>query len=231
VAASAGAGSAAAAVRSAAAARRGDGDVAFLNETEKKQIADAIRQVEARTQGELVCVIAPASNDYRFLPLLWSAVIALLVPALVWLSGLWWTQAEIYFTQIALFLLSMALLQWTPLKLRLIPRRAQIETAQRLAREQFYAQRLHHTRERTGVLLFVSVAEHYVEILADEGINARVAAGTWDQIVANFVAQVKQRHIAQGFLDAVAACGAVLAQQFPAQAQNPDELPNRLIEL
>ena len=203
----------------------------FLSADEKQRIADAIRAAEAKTQGELVCVIAPASNDYRYLPLLWATLIALSVPALVWLSQAWWTQAEVYLAQVALFLLALLFLQWPPVKMRLIPRSAQRTHAARRAREQFYAQQLHQTRERTGLLLFVSVAERYVEILADEGINAKVAPGTWDILIKNFVAQLSGGRIAPGFLEAVAACAKILAEHCPAQIENPNELPNRLVEL
>ncbi len=203
----------------------------FLSTTEKQQIADAIRVAESRTQGELLCVIAPASNDYRFLPLLWSALIALSFPAIVWISQAWWTQAEMYLAQVAVFFLALLLCQWPPVKMRLVPRSSQRQHAARLAREQFYVQQLHHTRDRTGVLLFVSVAEHYVEILADAGINAKVAPGVWDGIVKNFVAQVGAGRIAPGFLEAVAACATILAEHCPAHKENPNELPNRLIEL
>lgn len=203
----------------------------FLTPAEKQRIAEAIRAAEAKTQGELVCVIAPASNDYRFLPLLWSTLIALSLPGILWLSHVWWTQAEIYLAQVSSFLLALLVLQWTPLKMRLVPRSGQRKQAARLAREQFYAQQLHNTRDRTGVLLFVSVAEHYVEILADEGINSKVGPGTWDTIVGNFVVQLRAGRIAPGFLEAVAACAAILAEHSPAQVENPDELPNRLIEL
>ena len=203
----------------------------FLSTAEKQQIADAIRVAEANTQGELVCVIAPASNDYRFVPLLWAALMALSLPAFVWLAQGWWTQAEVYLAQVALFLLALLFLQWSPVKMRLVPRSSQRKHAARRAREQFYAQQLHHTRNRTGVLLFVSVAEHYVEILADEGINAKVAPGTWDHIIKNFVAQLGARRIAPGFLEAVAACATILAEHSPAHKENHNELPNHLIEL
>jgi putative membrane protein len=205
--------------------------MALIKLTDRQRIADAIRAVEARTQGELVCVVARASGTYRFLPLFWATLIALSVPAIVWASGLWWSANEIYFAQIVVFLLGAVAFAWTPVKMRLIPRSTQNQQAARLAREQFYAQRLHMTRERTGVLLFVSEAEHYVEILADEGINAKVASGTWNEFVAKFVAHVKQRRTADGFIETINACGAVLAQHFPAQRENPNELPNRLIEL
>lgn len=203
----------------------------FLTAADKQRIAEAIRATEAKTSGELVCVIAPASNDYRFLPLLWSVFIALCVPGIVWLSGMWWSEGEIYLAQVALFLLSATLFNWGPVKMRLVPRSVQRAQAARLAREQFYAQRLHRTREWTGVLLFVSVAEHYVEILADEGINAKVSPGTWDNIVTSFIAQVKQRQVAEGYLAAIASCGKILIENFPARVENPDELPNRLVEL
>jgi putative membrane protein len=81
------------------------------------------------------------------------------------------------------------------------------------------------------VLIFVSVAERYVEILADEGIHQRMPAGAWDQIVTDFTAQVRAGRIAAGFLQAIDACGARLIEHFPARAGDRNELPDRLIEL
>lgn len=205
--------------------------MAFLSAEEKQKISAAIRNVESGTQGELLCVITSASNDYRYLPLFWSVLVTLLVPAVIWMLGVWWNAWEIYFAQIAVFLVAMTVFQWSPVKMRLIPKHVQTMHAARRAREQFYAQCLHRTRERTGVLLFVSVAEHFVEILADEGIHTKVAPGTWDNIVAAFVDNVRQRRTAQGFLQAIEACGTILQEHFPARVDNPDELPNRLIEV
>src|SRR3546814_13520591 len=83
----------------------------------------------------------------------------------------------------------------------------------------------------SDLLIFVSVAEHYVEILADQAINEKVAQEEWDSIVAAFVAAVKQGRVAEGFEQAVDACGALLAQHFPAAPGARNELPDRLIEL
>ena len=103
--------------------------------------------------------------------------------------------------------------------------------AGRLAREQFFAQGLHLTRARTGVLIFVAVAEHYVEIIADQGIDSQVPPGTWDAAVSDFVAQVRAGRVADGFLAAIAAVGDHLAKHFPRAPDDTDELPNRLIEI
>ena len=108
----------------------------------------------------------------------------------------------------------------------LVPNSMKRRRASQLAREQFFEQRLHMTRARTGVLIFVSVAEHYVEIIADEGINALVPPGTWDKAVADFVEQVRAGRIAEGFLAVVEVVGARLAEHFPRPADDRDELPN-----
>ena len=85
--------------------------------------------------------------------------------------------------------------------------------------------------ERGGLLLFVSEAEHYVEIIADRGIDAKVPPGAWDAIVAAFTTQVRAGKVADGFVAAVAACGALLAERLPIAGENPNRLPDVLIEI
>ncbi len=205
--------------------------MAFLSAAEKARITEAIKQAECRTSGEIVTVVARESDAYWFIPLLWAAVLALSVPAVVLLIDPWIYPAELYGGQLLLFAGLALLLRWSPVKMRLIPRAVKHRRASRLAREQFLAQGLHHTEGRTGVLLFVSVGEHYVEVLADSGINDKVAPETWTRLVDAFVAKVRQRQIAEGFLEAVDRCGALLAEHFPSSDKDPNELPNRLVVL
>jgi len=205
--------------------------MAFLTQEEKQRIAAAVRAAEARTRGELVTVIARRSDDYALIPWSWATLLALMLPGLIQLANLRAPLASTYLSQVLLFVAVLLLLQWRPLKMFLVPRAMQQAAARRLAREQFFAQKLHLTRERTGVLIFVSVAERYVEILADEGINSSVPEGTWDGVVERFVAQVKAGRTAEGFVDAIAACGEYLAANFPARPDDVNELPNPLVEL
>jgi putative membrane protein len=81
------------------------------------------------------------------------------------------------------------------------------------------------------VLIFVSVAEHYVEILADTAIDARVPRGTWKKIVDDLAVSIGKRHPTDGLVAAVAAVGAHLAKHFPPHAHDTNELPNHLIVL
>lgn len=205
--------------------------MAFLDQADKDRIAEAIRQAELKTSGELVTVIAVASDGYHFIPLLWASLVALLVPGLLWMSGSGLGVLRIYELQLATFLVLCLLFRWTPLKMRLVPKTVKHRRASRLAHEQFHVQGLHLTRDRTGILLFVSVAEHYVEIIADQGINARVAPGSWDGIIKEFIKHVRQGRISDGFLSAVHSCGAILEAHFPRPADDTKELPNHLVEL
>ena len=203
----------------------------FLTDSDRQRIARAVGRAEARTRGEFVTVIAAAADDYLYVPLLWAALGALSLPGIIMLSGVGSLLDHIYAIQIAGFFALALVFQWGPLKMRLIPRRLKQARAHRLAQEQFFAQGLRLTHERTGVLLFVAVAEHYVEIIADDGIDAVVPAGTWDQIVAQFLERVKAGQVADGFLVAVEACGELLERHFPAGEENRNELPNRLVEI
>lgn len=205
--------------------------MAFLSERDRQDIAQAIAAVEARTRGELVTVIARAADDYLYVPLLWAALLALAIPGALLLSGSAVALEYAYEAQVVGFLLFALVFNLAPLKMRLIPRALKRARAHRLAVEQFFAQNLHHTAERTGVLIFVSVAEHYVEIIADQGLHARVPAGTWDRVVAEFSARVKAGRVAEGFLHAVQACGDLLVEHYPAGSGDKNELPNHLIEL
>ena len=203
----------------------------FLSEADKQRITEAIREAEMKTSGELVTVIAHAADAYLYIPMLWASLAALTLPAVIWLLPVNLPFPLLYSFQLATFLGLALLFRWPPLKMRLIPKAVKRRRAGRLAWEQFFAQNLHLTRQRTGVLLFVSVAEHYVEILADKGINDKVKQDAWDDIVADFIKRVKAKQVAEGFLSAINACGKLLAESFPRPEGDIDELPNRLIEI
>jgi putative membrane protein len=205
--------------------------MAFLTKKEKEHIEEAVRRVEINTRGELVTVIARRSDDYTLVPWIWSTLIAMMLPGLLELVDARAPLASAYISQVSLFVVLLFLLRWQPLKMWLVPKAMKHASARRLAREQFFIQKLHMTRERTGMLIFVSVAEHYVEILADEGIDKSVPTGTWDGMVKRFVGQVKTGNTAAGFIEIVEECGNYLAKHFPARPDDTNELPNVLIEI
>ncbi len=202
----------------------------MITDSDRARIATAIAAAESRTSGEIFCVIARSSGDDRLLPLLWAGLAALLVPLpAILLAG--WPAPRVYLAQLLAFLLVALPLSLPALRIRLVPRRVQAARAHEAALQQFLAQGLHRTGQRTGVLIFASAAEHHAEIVADAGIHARVDQSVWDEAVAALIAGIRAGRPGDGFTAAIAACGTVLAEHFPPTPDNPDELPNRLLEL
>ena len=116
---------------------------------------------------------------------------------------------------VGMALVLAVLFRWPPLMMELVPKRVKHWRAANLARRTFLDQGLHHTRGGHGVLIFVSEAEHYVEILADQGIARHVDDSEWQTIVDAFIARVKARRVAEGFQECVAASGEKLATHVP----------------
>jgi putative membrane protein len=202
----------------------------MISEADKARVADAIRAAETKTSGEIFCVVAQHASDYRLVPLAWAALAALIVPApLIYLTL--WPAAAIYLVQLLVFVIVAIALSRPGMRYRLVPRRAKHDHAHALAMRQFFAQGLHHTEQRTGVLIFASVAERYAEIVADAGINAKVEPRVWDEAIAALIAGIKEGRAGEGFVAAIAQCGDVLAQHFPPGALNRDEVPNKLVEI
>jgi putative membrane protein len=202
----------------------------MISQADKQRVEAAIRAAETKTSGEIYCVIAQHASDYRLVPLAWASLIALVVPApLIYLTL--WPAAAIYLVQLLVFIVVAIALSRPSIRFFLVPRRAKHERAHALAMRQFFAQGLHHTEQRTGVLIFASVAERYAEIVADAGINSKVTPDVWNKAVAALVEGIKEGRPGDGFVAAVEQCGEVLAEHFPPGALNRDELPNRLVEI
>ncbi len=202
----------------------------MIPDFEKERVAVAIRSAEARTAGEIFCVIAQRSSDYHLVPLAWAALIALLAPLpLIYLTV--WSAGVIYLVQLAAFLVTALALSHDRLRFHIVPRAAMHERAHAEAMRQFFARGIAATENRTGVLIFASESERYAEIVADEGINARVDSAVWEDAVDALVTAIKAGRPTDGFVAAIEKCGAVLAVHFPPGTLKRDELPNRLVEI
>jgi putative membrane protein len=202
----------------------------MISQADKARVADAIRAAEAKTSGEIFCMIAQHASDYRLVPVAWAALIALIVPAPLLYFTLWPASA-IYLVQLLVFILMTIGLSRESIRFALVPRRVKHDHAHALAMRQFFAQGLQHTEKRTGVLIFACVAERYAEIVADVGINAKVAPEVWQKAIDALTSAIKEGRAGDGFIAAVEQCGAVLAEHFPPGALDRDELPNKLVEI
>ncbi len=207
----------------------------ILTEDERERVANAIKTAEQRTSGEIICVLARRSDGYFYiaafvltLAMLVTSVIAALVIDRLWIAVPLW---QFVAAQLLALGVSLALIGWLPdLRIRFVPRAVRYRRANRNAVSQFLGRNIHVTENRTGVLIFLSLAERYAEVIADAGINAHVSQETWDTIVADLVAHASRGEIADGFEGAIAAAGEILANTFPPTGDT-NELDDHLVEI
>lgn len=204
--------------------------MAILNQEQQQQITQAIAAIEEKTDAELVAVLAKQSDRYQYIPPLWAALLALLTPLVFVLSPLRLGAGEIYMIQLLVFLVAGLILRIPAVSIRLIPKPVRYWRAANMARRQFLENNLHHTRGETGVLIFVSEAERYIEIIADRGINRMVGQEKWQRIVDELTDAIKRGDTMAGFLNCIDACGVLLREHVPLTT-NKDELPNHLVVL
>jgi putative membrane protein len=202
----------------------------ILKAEQQQEVADLITEIERHTDAEFVAVLARRSDNYNYIPLLWSAVIALLMPFLLLALPLWLGAFDIAVAQLIVFLVLSLLFRIPAIGIHLIPKSVRFGRAANMARRQFLENNLHHTRGETGVLLFISEAEHYVEIIADRGINQLVEQRQWQQLIDDFVGAVKGGHTHSGLIACISGCGTILRDKVPATSDR-NELPNGLVIL
>ncbi len=221
-----------------------------LSETDQLRVSAAVSAAEANSAGEIVTIITRQSDTYADIALLWSAFAAFLaLTALTFapdfylhlydrLTGGWvqqWHAREI--SAVALLVASlkfagMWLLQlWPPLRLFLVPRSLRHARVRARAITCFKVGAERRTTGRTGILIYLSMAEHRAEIVADEAIAGKVAPEVWGEAMAAMLAPIREGRLADGMIAAVEKVGAVLADHFPRASADQNELPNRLIEV
>lgn len=203
----------------------------IFRDDDHDRIAAAIRSVEAETSGEIVCVVARQCEPYQIIAIMWALLAGLLAGVAV--SPLWTEMPAFYLVigQTLVTGLMLLALQYMPLRMALVPRVVRHRRAHRLARTQFLEQGLHKTVGRNGILIFCAMAEHYVEIIADEGINDQVDAAVWDAAISDFTGLMRRGDMVSAFEGAISSCGSLLKTHAPRPATNPNELPDHLIEI
>ncbi|MDB5692994.1 MAG: hypothetical protein JWO81_2057 [Alphaproteobacteria bacterium] len=221
-----------------------------ISEAERERIAAAVAKAERESDGEIVTIVAPRSDAYHDVGLHFAVLAMLLVPtaaALVPQSWIDWGTSLVFGwnaapgfrllmllllgKMILVFLIVRYALAWMPLRMALTPKGTKHRRVRRRAVELFQATCAQRTAGRTGVLLYLSLLERQAEIVADEAIHSKVAAEVWGEAMAVLVGEMKAGRPGEGMAQAVGKIGEVLAKCLPPRADNPNELPDRLIEI
>lgn len=201
----------------------------LFTEEQKEEIRRAVAEAESRSLGEIVPMVIDRSGNYHQFPLTG----AILFTFLVALTGValrpQTTAVQLLLAEVVIFWICFKIIEKSDrLWAWLIPDSLMEKAVARRAEEAFYEHRLHETKDKTGVLIFLSLLEHRVHLLADAGIHKKVPAETWESLVRQITAEMKEGHPFEALHHAVAACGGLLAEHFPKEPGDIDELPNQL---
>lgn len=203
-----------------------------FSDKDREKITAAIHNAERNTSGEFVAVVARASDHYLAAMFIWAAGLSLLIPGVLLFLPLHLRFIHIYEIQLLACIGLMLLFEIVPgLHLALVPKAVKHHRARQVAHAQFFEQGVHMTRHHSGVLFFVSLAERYVEVVADKGIHEKMGEQHWRTVVDNFVNRVKRGEVTEGFVAAITACGTAMAEHYPAGPDDSDELSDGLIEI
>ena len=218
---------------------------------DRAKIAQAIESAEANTSGEIYCIVARKSASYYWVILAWGMLWALFVPALLaWLNidlaqalfgqfQEWSSHSRnevnsdniyvILTMQAIIFIIASLLGRMRALQMAIVPKFVKRQSVHKSSLDQFMGHGIHQTDARTGVLIYVSLAEHMVEIVADKGIYSKVDKSVWGDAVAKILVKTKLGDITGGLIGGIALSGEILAQHFPPSANDENEITDGVV--
>jgi putative membrane protein len=202
----------------------------MLNKDQSLRIEQAVQAAETATSAEIAVCVRRASGDDRFLAAIIGAVVFIAIDTIG--PAIWWNYDRLAWLGVALIaaILAFWLCDRFDFGLRCLPAKLLVKDARRTARATFLDSGLDNTPERNAVLLFVSRAEHYVEILPDRAAAAAIDPAHWNAIVDGFRQAARKGDLGEAVAGAVAAIGQICAVHFPASGANPDRVSNQPIQ-
>jgi putative membrane protein len=175
-------------------------------------------------------VVAREADRFLLIPVLWAAIVALLLPWPLFLTTSL-SAGTILVAQVVTFVVVASIVSLDPIKHALVPPSLAASAARSAAINQFMAHGVHLTEQRTGILIYVALSERRVEIVADAGIHRCVSQAELDRLADDVIHAAREDRLADGLVAAVNDAGELLAQHFPPSPIDRNELPDRVVEI
>lgn len=213
----------------------------LLSKEEQSEIAEAVKAAESKTSGEIATAIINESDNYAgyelsgaiFLSVITALLLALFsTPFMTFLETFFW---EVSAKQLLLVsggitlivgIVSYFVLNFAAFNRLIIPKAELERRVHQRALVHFVESGVADTKDRTGILIFISIRERRVELIADRGINEEIAPGVWDEIVQTIITGIKEKKVKEGLVNAISRCGELLQEKFPIAEDDENELSN-----
>ena len=217
-----------------------------LKEEDKKKISEAVQKVESKTSGEIVTAFIKESYDYAIYELIFAVIVSIVYFAIIlffvsqihtWLQGMFWDYSSAHlvaFYGFSTFLIGTIiyfLSNIAAIDRFIVPNKIMQKKVHERSLLHFMDSGVSYTRDRTGILIFISLLERRVELLADSGINEKIEQAQWQKILNNVIEGIKSGNFTDHLCKSIHDCGQLLAEHFPIKKDDTDELSNEIEEL
>lgn len=202
----------------------------YLNEHEKNLISKEIENLENKSSSELVAVVTKQSSSYKFETLYLSLFITVIISFFILLFDI--GAIKLFQSQvISFFTIYFIFQKFNKTLLTFLPKSYKYSKASNYAHNQFSSLGLQTTKTKQAIMFFVSLDEKYVEIITDSVIKEKINDSYWEDIVGEFIIDIKNKNLSNGYLKAIKSCNQILIENFPIQENDENELSNEVVEL
>jgi len=210
-----------------------------LSKDDMKKIGSAVKKAESKTSGEIATAMIKESYNYAIYELIFAVIIGFLYFVIImfftgsieqWLQEKFWDYSVNYlimfygFSTFIVITLFYFIGNISSIDRLIVPKKIRQQKIQERSIRYFMESGVYNTKDRTGILIFISIMEHRVELLADSGINEKIPKEKWQNIVDNILAGIKQKQIAKHLIESIDECGNLLAEHFPIKDDDKNEL-------
>ncbi len=208
----------------------------FFSQEDLNRIQTAVQTAEGKTSGEIVPYVVDRSDAYEDADWRGASLLAVVVFSVLTVlrqyTHLWLPLdvTGIGLATLAAFAIGFLAVKFVrPLKVLFAGKHLIDHRVAERAAQAFISEEVFSTRDRTGILIFVSLLEHRVLVVGDSGINAKVKQDDWHDVVQRVVKGIREGKTAEGLVDAILQCGNLLALHGVARkSDDRDELPDAL---
>ena len=210
-----------------------------LSKDDMEKIGSAVKTAESKTSGEIATAMIKESYDYAIYELMFAVIIGFVYFVVMMffagsieqlLQGKFWDYSVNYlimfygFSTFIIIALFYFIGNISSIDRLIVPKKIRLQKVQERATRYFMESGVYNTKDRTGILIFISIMERRVELLADSGINEKISPKKWQNIVDNIIKGIKQNEITAHLVKSINECGDLLAEHFPIQSDDKNEL-------
>ena len=200
-----------------------------LSKSDAQEIKDGVASVESSTSGEVVVVLASRSSRYTTTELIYAIVFGYFFVSFYYLifknMGLFGFIASSFLGMLVCF----SLLSFNSIKRMFLLSHMMSHKVHRSAFRSFYKHGIYKTKNKTGILIYISLMERMVVVIGDEGINSKLKPNDWDEVVSKITNGIKEHDLKKGITEGLFASTLLLKEHFPVAVDDVNELSDALI--